>query len=143
MVRLLSGRDVAASVTMDDIIPAVEHVFGEYAAGKVIMPAKIYLDIPEHGDFRAMPAYVPSIDTAGIKWVNVHPDNPEHGLPTVMATILLNDPATGKVMAVMDGTYVTDMRTGAAGGVAAMWSSNVASDSGAVMYTLWLASISK
>ncbi len=46
MVRILSGRDVAASVTMDDIIPAVEHVFEEYAAGKVIMPAKIYLDIP-------------------------------------------------------------------------------------------------
>lgn len=121
MVRILSGRDVAASVTMDDVIPAVEHVFGEYAAGKVVMPAKIYLDIAGHGDFRAMPAYVPSIDTAGVKWVNVHPDNPEHGLPTVMATILLNDPATGKVIAVMEGTYVTDMRTGAAGGVAAKY----------------------
>ena len=59
--------------------------------------------------------------TAGIKWVNVHPDNRQHGLPTVMATILLNDPATGKPLAVMDGTYVTDMRTGAAGGVAAKY----------------------
>ena len=121
MVRLLSGRDVAETVTMDDIVPAVEHVFAEYAEGRVIMPPKIYLDVPGYGDFRAMPAYVPSIGTAGIKWVNVHPDNPELGLPTVMATILLNDPATGKPLAVMDGTYITDMRTGAAGGVAAKY----------------------
>ncbi len=121
MVRLLSGRDVAETVTMDDIVPAVEHVFEEYAEGRVIMPPKIYLDIPGHGDFRAMPAYVPSIGTAGIKWVNVHPNNPEHDLPTVMATILLNDPMTGKPIAVMDGTYITDMRTGAAGGVAAKY----------------------
>jgi alanine dehydrogenase len=120
MVRLLSGRDVAETVTMADIVPAVEHVFGEYAEGRVVMPPKIYLDVPK-GDFRAMPAYVPSVGTAGIKWVNVHPANPEHGLPTVMATILLNDPATGKPIAVLDGTYITDMRTGAAGGVAAKY----------------------
>ena len=121
MVRLLSGKDVAETVTMDDIVPAVEHVFGEYAEGRVIMPPKIYLDVPGHGDFRAMPAYVPSIRTAGMKWVNVHPDNPQQGLPTVMATILLNDPETGKPLAVLDGTYITDMRTGAAGGVAAKY----------------------
>jgi alanine dehydrogenase len=121
MVRLLSGSDVEAAATMDDIIPVVEHVFGEYAEGKVVMPAKIYLDIAGSGDFRAMPAYVPSINTAGIKWVNVHPGNPEHGLPTVMATILINDPGTGKILSVMDGTYITDMRTGAAGGIAAKY----------------------
>jgi len=121
MARLLSGKDIAETVTMEDIVPAVEHVFKEYAEGKVIMPAKIYLDVPGHGDFRAMPAYVPSVGTSGIKWVNVHPNNPEQGLPTVMATILLNDPGTGQLLAVMDGTYVTDMRTGAAGGVAAKY----------------------
>jgi alanine dehydrogenase len=121
MVRLLSGKDVAETVTMEEIVPAVEHVFKEYADGNVVMPSKIYLDIPGHGDFRAMPAYVPSVGTAGIKWVNVHPDNPEMGLPTVMATIVLNDPATGRPLAVMDGTYITDMRTGAAGGVAAKY----------------------
>lgn len=119
MVRLLSGKDIAATVTMEDVLSAVEQVFKEYAEGKVIMPPKIYLEVPGSGDFRAMPAYVPSIRTAGMKWVNVHPDNPQHGLPTVMATILLNDPATGKPLAVMDGTYITDMRTGAAGGIAA------------------------
>jgi len=93
------------------------------------MPAKIYLDVPGYGDFRAMPAYIPSIGTAGIKWVNVHPGNPEHGLPTVMATILVNDPRTGVILAIMDGTYITDMRTGAAGGIAAKY---LAKDPGVV-----------
>jgi alanine dehydrogenase len=121
MVRLLSDTDVKRLVTMNDIVPAVEHVFVEYAEGRVEMPSKIYLDIKDYGDFRAMPSYVPSIDTAGIKWVNVHPDNPSKGLPTVMATILLNDPKTGRLICVMNGSTLTDERTGAAGGVAAKY----------------------
>jgi alanine dehydrogenase len=121
MVRLLSDNDVKRLVTMNDIVPAVEHVFAEYAEGRVEMPSKIYLDIKGYGDFRAMPSYVPSIDTAGIKWVNVHPDNPQKGLPTVMATILLNDPKTGKLICVMNGSSLTDERTGAAGGIAAKY----------------------
>lgn len=106
---------------MADAISAVEEAFNEYAGGKVIMPSKLYLNIPGSGDFRAMPAYIHSTGTAGIKWVNVHPGNPEKGLPTVMAVILLNDPATGKLISVMDGTYITGLRTGAAGGVAAKY----------------------
>ena len=121
MVRLLSGSDIQALVSMDDVIPAVEHVFGEYAEGRVVMPPKMYLDIAGYGDFRAMPGYLPSANTAGLKWVNVHPGNREHSLPTVMATILINDPKTGKVLSVMDGTYITDMRTGAAGSIAAKY----------------------
>ena len=106
---------------MDDVLPAVEDAFREYGMGNVFMPSKIYLDIPGSGDFRAMPGFMPSIMTAGIKWVNVHPQNPAKGLPTVMGTILLNDPGTGKLLAIMDGTYTTDLRTGAAGGVAAKY----------------------
>jgi alanine dehydrogenase len=121
MVRLLSDTDVKRLVTMNDIVPAVEHVFAEYAEGRVEMPSKIYLDIKGYGDFRAMPSYVPSTGTAGIKWVNVHPDNPSKGLPTVMATLLLNDPKTGKLICVMNGGSLTDERTGAAGGVAAKY----------------------
>ncbi|CAJ36837.1 ornithine cyclodeaminase family protein [Methanocella arvoryzae] len=119
MVRLLSSSDIEAAVAMDDVIPAVERIFGEYSEGKVIMPPKMYLDIPGSGDFRAMPAYVPSLNTAGLKWVNVHPGNREHRLPTVMATVLINDPQTGRIISIMDGTYLTDLRTGAAGGIAA------------------------
>ncbi|MCD1294309.1 alanine dehydrogenase [Methanocella sp. CWC-04] len=121
MARLLSMEDVKRTITMDDVLPAVEEVFKEYALGKTYMPSKIYLDIPGYGDFRAMPSYVPSINTAGLKWVNVHPENPRKGIPTVMGTIMLSKPETGEILSIMDGTYVTDMRTGAAGGVAAKY----------------------
>jgi alanine dehydrogenase len=58
---------------------------------------------------------------AGIKWVNVHPSNPGKGLPTVMATIILSDPATGEPLACMDGTVITNYRTGAAAAVASKY----------------------
>lgn len=81
------------------------------------MPPKLYLDLPEYdGDFRAMPAYVDG--SAGIKWVCVFPNNPSRGLPSVVGTIILCEPITGCPVAIMDGTYITGMRTGAAGGVA-------------------------
>jgi alanine dehydrogenase len=121
MVKIISDGDVKRLFSMKDAIPAVEHVFAEDAEGRVEMPSKIYLDIKGYGDFRAMPAYVPSINTAGIKWVNVHPDNPQKGLPTVMATLLLNDPQTGKLICALNASSLTDLRTGAAGGVAAKY----------------------
>jgi alanine dehydrogenase len=61
------------------------------------------------------------LDIAGTKIVSVHPDNSQKGLPTVMATIFLNDPKTGALIAIMDGTYITNLRTGAAGGIAAKY----------------------
>ncbi len=121
MVRLLSDGDVKRLFSMKDAVPAVEHVFAEDAEGRTEMPSKIYLNIKGYGDFRAMPAYVPSINTAGIKWVNVHPDNPQKGLPTVMATLLLNEPQTGKLLCAINAGRLTDLRTGAAGGVAAKY----------------------
>lgn len=66
-----------------------------------------------------MPAYLEEFDAAGMKIVNSHPRNPaKYGLPSVMATILLLDPKTGAPLAIMDGTWITNMRTGAASGVA-------------------------
>jgi alanine dehydrogenase len=68
-----------------------------------------------------MPAYLPSLSIAGVKVVNVHPGNPAHGLPTVMALIIILDIATGQPTAVINATRLTDMRTGAAGAVAAKY----------------------
>ena len=104
---------------MKDALHVVEASFKEFAQGKAIMPPKQYLDLPQfNGDFRAMPAYVPSMNIAGIKWVNSHGNNPKNGIETVMATIIVNKPETGEPLAVLDGTYITAVRTGAAGGVA-------------------------
>jgi alanine dehydrogenase len=86
------------------------------------MPAKSYVDLPEYdGDFRSMPAYMDSgeWDAAGVKWVNVHTDNPvDHDLPTVMGTMIYSDPETGFPLALLDGTTLTRKRTGAAAAVA-------------------------
>lgn len=102
---------------MDDVLKAVEYAFKLEAKGKVIQPPKVYVDLPEYqGDFRAMPTYIDG--SVGVKWVSVYPNNPQYNLPTVIATIILCDPKTGYPLAIMDGTYITDMRTGAAGGVA-------------------------
>ena len=68
-----------------------------------------------------MPAYLPSLSIAGVKIVNVHPGNPPKGLPTVMALTVILDIATGKPVAVINATQLTDMRTGAAGAVAAKY----------------------
>lgn len=116
-VLVLGRRQIEKLLTMNEALRAVELSFKLEAEGEAIMPPKLYLDLPRyHGDFRAMPAYVNG--TAGIKWVSVYPNNPSHKLPSVLACIVLSDPSTGRALAFMDGTYITSMRTGAAGGVA-------------------------
>jgi len=107
---------------MVELITAVEGAFRAYAHGNVQMPAKSYIDLPQYnGDFRSMPAYIDAEewDGAGIKWVNVHTDNPtDHDLPTVMGTMIYSDPETAFPLAIMDGTTLTRLRTGAAAAVA-------------------------
>ena len=123
MDTLLLNRDaVDENTQMPDVIRAVEEAFAAYARGDAQMPAKSYIDLPQYnGDFRSMPAYMEADDwdAAGIKWVNVHPDNPENfDLPTVMGTMVYSDPETAVPLAIMDGTELTMKRTGAAAAVA-------------------------
>jgi alanine dehydrogenase len=116
-VMLVSADRIKEELSMRETIKVVENAFKLQAQGKTIMPCKMYLDLVEHhGDFRAMPAYIDG--AAGIKWVSVFPKNRELNLPTVMGTIILSDPDTGAVLAVMEGGFITEMRTGATGGVA-------------------------
>jgi alanine dehydrogenase len=84
------------------------------------MPPKSYLYFSGYdGDLRTMPAYLEKQDLAGVKIVNVHTRNQEMGLPTIMALLVLNSPKTGAPLAIMGAAYLTSMRTGAAGAVAA------------------------
>ena len=114
----LSRNDVKALLTMSDVIEAIEQAFKEWATGEAKMPAKSYLAL-DHGDFRAMPAALSG--AAGIKWVNSHPKNPSFGLPTVMAILIYNDPATGYPLSVMDATEITAYRTGATAAIASKY----------------------
>jgi len=119
---ILDKRDVFRLVRIKDSIKAVESAFREYAKAKVLMPPKIYLHLDKHGgDFRAMPAYVEKLGKCVLKWVNVHPRNKVFGLPAVMAINILSDPANGFPLCIMDATYATSLRTGAAGAVAAKY----------------------
>jgi alanine dehydrogenase len=99
---------------------AVESAFADHGKGLVQMPPKSYIILPE-GDFRTMPAYLPSLAIAGVKIVNVHPGNPGKGLITVMALTVILDIDTGQPTAIINATRLTDMRTGAAGAVAAKY----------------------
>jgi len=120
MSLVLTGVDVMEVLDMDLALNAVREAFRAYGEGRVNMPPKAYLTLAQ-GDFRAMygEIFLPEGHVCGLKWVNVHPGNPLQGLPTVMAKIVLNDPDTGLEWTDMDGTYITNYRTGAAGGVAA------------------------
>ncbi len=119
---LIKKSDVEKILTMKDCVEVTEEAFRLYGEEKVQMPPKSYLYFEDYfGDLRCMPAYIRDKNTAGIKAVNVHPDNHNANLPTVMATILLIDPKTGFPVAVMDGTHITNMRTGAAGGIASKY----------------------
>lgn len=114
----LNRKETRDLLNMPEVIKAVEQAFRDWAEGKGSMPAKAYL-VLEQGDFRAMPAALPG--AAGVKWVNVHPENPSRGLPTVMAIIIYNDPQTGYPLAIMDATDITAYRTGATATIASRY----------------------
>ena len=122
MSLVLTASEVMRVLDMDLALAAAREAFRAYGEGRVNMPPKAYLTLA-HGDFRAMygELFLPQDHICGLKWVNVHPGNPAQGLLTVMAKILLNDPETGLEFADLDGTHITDYRTGAAGGVAAQY----------------------
>jgi alanine dehydrogenase len=119
---ILTRQDVEKILTPPVANVTVEKAFRAYSLGRTQMPPKSYLYFPK-GDLRSMPAYIcgEGFDIAGIKSVNVHPQNAAFHLPSVMAVIILNDPQTGFPLAIMDGTYLTCIRTGAAGAVAAKY----------------------
>ena len=119
-LRLLSASDLNGTLRMQDVLQLVEQAFAERGLGRSEMPAKTYLHFPQHeGVLLAMPGSLPEMDQAAVKLIGVHTRNPvEHGLPTLLSLIVLISPDTGEPVCIMDGSYVTGMRTGAAAGVA-------------------------
>jgi len=117
----LSQADVASvGLTMAEIIDLLEVAFGEKGEGRVEMPPKPGIH-PGQGDnfIHAMPAYIPAMNSAGVKWVSGFPENYQRGLPYITGLLILNDPETGIPISVMDCEWITAMRTAAATAVAA------------------------
>jgi ornithine cyclodeaminase/alanine dehydrogenase-like protein (mu-crystallin family) len=116
----LSRADVeACEVTMASIIQALQVAFEEHGLGKVEMPPKPGVHSRPDAFIHAMPAYIPALHAIGIKWVSGYPENYKLGLPYITGLLILNDDETGLPLAVMDCTWITGMRTGAATGLAA------------------------
>ncbi len=104
---------------IDKVIKAVEKAFFDLSQEKIQMPPKIYLYFKKYnGDLRIMPSFSETLNLAGVKLVNVHPENFKKRLPTVMAVILLYDPRTGLPLVLMDGIQITALRTGAVSAIA-------------------------
>ena len=119
MVLLLSKSDVESLVTMKEAIQAVETAFLQQHEGKAACPKRLIISVDEHKGFAYyMPAYLSKTKSLAIKIVTQFEGNLKHGLPTILASILLNDPENGRPLALLDGTYLTATRTGAASAVA-------------------------
>ena len=106
---------------MDDVVRTVEEAFNEKARGNTEMPPKPGIHPGGDAFIHAMPAYLPNMSAAGIKWVSGYPENFKRSLPYISGLIILNDPSTGLPISVMDATWITAMRTGAATAVAAKY----------------------
>ncbi len=118
----LSRADVeAVGVSMPEIIDALEEAFRQHGEGQVEMPPKPGVHSRPDAFIHAMPCYIPGPEAIGVKWVAGYPDNPQRGLPYISGLLVLNDADTGLPLAVMDCTWITAKRTGAATALAARY----------------------
>jgi len=118
----LSRADVErVALPMSAILVALEEMFREKGEGRTEMPPKPGIHTRPDAFLHAMPAYLPKSGAAGMKWVAGYPANQARGLPYISGLLILNDPDTGLPLAVMDCTWITAMRTGAATAVAAKY----------------------
>ena len=119
-VLYLSRKEVeSVGLAMPEIIAALENMFREKGEGRVEMPPKPGIHTCKDAFIHAMPAYIPSLGAAGMKWVSGYPENQKKRLPYITGLLILNDPETGFPISVMDATWITAQRTGAATAVAA------------------------
>jgi ornithine cyclodeaminase/alanine dehydrogenase-like protein (mu-crystallin family) len=116
----LSRHDIEnLNIPVTEVIRVVEKAFIEKAEGRTEVPPKPGIHPQKDAFIHAMPAYIPKMKSAGIKWVSGFPENPKHGLPYISGLLILNDTKTGFPISVMECTWVTAKRTGAATAIAA------------------------
>jgi alanine dehydrogenase len=115
----LTAADIRALVPMPDAIALMKEAFRDLSTGAAAAPLRTPIEVPPRRAVSLfLPAAVPSVGGLGLKIVSVFPDNPASGLPTIHALVCLIDPEDGRPLAIMDGTYLTTLRTGAVSGAA-------------------------
>src|SRR5579864_4846511 len=120
MAILLSDSDVRKVLPVAALIDVMERALASFSSGKVDQPVRSSVHVDKHqAFFGVMPAYLSTPPALGAKLVTVFSGNAAKGLPALYATILLLDPETGALAAIMDGRYITAARTAAVSAVAA------------------------
>jgi ornithine cyclodeaminase len=116
---VLSEKQVQSLIDLDELIAALEQAHIQYSTGKAIMPVRLVVPLPQiQGRITSMPGYLNEDKTLGMKVVTYFQDNPKQNLPAILATIMLFSSDTGKMLAAMDGGYITAIRTACASALA-------------------------
>lgn len=116
---ILSEKDVQQLLNIEELIQALEQAHVQYSTGKAVMPVRLVVPLPEvHGRITSMPGFLTQDKALGMKVVTYFQNNPVQNLPAILATIMLFSAETGKMIAVMDGSYITATRTACASAMA-------------------------
>jgi len=116
---ILSDKEVRSLINIDELIAVLEQAHIQYSTGKAVMPVRLVVPLPQiQGRITSMPGYLNEDQALGMKVVTYFQDNPKQGLPAILATIMLFSAETGKMIAAMDGTYITTIRTACASALA-------------------------
>lgn len=118
-IRILSKNDIKRALSMDQAITLMRSAFIQLSQGRATVPVRINLPVPEqNGEALFMPVHLGDNKRLGVKMVTLYGDNPDKNLPFIHATMMVSDGETGQPLAIMDGEYLTALRTGAATGLA-------------------------
>ncbi len=129
-ILYLSKADIESlGLSMREIIDALEIAFKEHGEKRVEMPPKPGVHTQTDAFIHAMPAYIPALKSAGVKWVSGYPENQKKGLPYISGLMIINDTENGLPLAVMDCTWITAKRTGAATALSAKYLARPESES--------------
>lgn len=116
---LLSETQVQSLVDIDELIAALEQAHMQYSTARAVMPLRLVVPLPEiQGRITSMPGYLSDDRALGMKVVTYFQNNPKQGLPAILATVMLFSAASGKMIAAMDGSYITAIRTACASAMA-------------------------
>ncbi len=134
MVLILNRESVMAVLQMKDCISALDSAFTELSNGSAVLPLRIGINAPD-GVSLYMPAYLKQMNALACKVVSVYKNNPQkHQLPTTIGKVLVQNPETGEVICIMDGGYLTAVRTGAVSGLATQYLARSGSDMVAAIF---------
>jgi alanine dehydrogenase len=119
IMLVLSEKQVQGLIDLDELIGALEQAHIQYSTGKAVMPVRLVVPLPQiQGRITSMPGFLNEEKALGMKVVTYFQDNPKRNLPAILATIMLFSAETGKLIAAMDGSYITAIRTACASAMA-------------------------